>query len=314
MSQNDTEKNSSIEQPLVNELARELLLENRRSRRWGVFFKALFALYLFAFLIVYFINNTDMGGLSSTEHTALIDIDGVISANTEARADYVVTGLRRAFEDPNTKGIIIRINSPGGSPVQSGYINDEIVRLREKYPEIPLYAVISDICASGGYYIASAADEIYADKASIVGSIGVVMAGFGFTDAIEKLGVERRLLHAGDNKGFLDPFQPLKADEVEHVQTMLDDIHQQFIDVVKNGRGDRLVDESRLFSGLVWSGKEAVNLGLVDGLASSSKVARDIIGVEDIVDFTRRDHFLDQFAKQVGASLFQSVLQYQFWQ
>lgn len=313
MSQEQSEAEKNIEQPMVNELARELLLENRRSRRWGVFFKALFALYLFAFLIVYFVNNSDIGSFSSVEHTALIDIDGVIATNTEARADYVVTGLRRAFEDPNTKGIIIRINSPGGSPVQSGYINDEIIRLREEYPDIPLYAVIRDICASGGYYIASAADEIYADKASLVGSIGVVMAGFGFTDAIEKLGVERRLLHAGDNKGFLDPFQPLKTDEVEHVQGLLGDIHQQFIDVVKKGRGDKLVNETDLFSGLIWSGEEAVELGLVDGLASSSKVAREIIGVEDIVDFTRRDNFLDQFARQMGASLFNNVLQYQFW-
>jgi len=169
------------------------------------------------------------------------------------------------------------------------------------------------MCASGGYYIAAAADEIFANKASVVGSIGVVMAGFGFTEAIDKLGVERRLLHAGSNKGFLDPFQPLKHDEVEHVQVLLDDIHKQFIDVVKSGRGDRLVDDEKLFSGLIWTGEESIELGLVDGLASASQVARDIIGVEDIVDYTRREHFLDQFARQIGASLFHSLIEFRFW-
>ena len=297
----------NFEQSLVNELAREVLNEQRRNRRWGIFFKALFALYLLSFFLIYLSNNTDVGSFSTDKHTALIEINGVIAANTEARADYVVGGLRRAFEDENTEGIILRINSPGGSPVQAGYINDEIKRLRGKYPDIPVYAVISDICASGGYYIAAAADKIYANKASIVGSIGVVMAGFGFVDAIEKLGVERRMLHAGENKGFMDPFQPLKQDEAEHVQGLLTEVHQQFIDVVKDGRGDKLVGEEKLFSGLIWSGEEGVKLGLVDELASASKVARDVIGAEDIVDYTRRDNYLDQFAKQMGASLMQTI-------
>ncbi len=301
MNQEQQNQNLSMEQSLLNELARELLLENKRARRWGIFFKGLFGLYLLSFFIVYLINNSDVAGLTASQHTALIDINGVISSTTEANADYVVTGLRKAFENPNTKGLILRINSPGGSPVQAGYINDEISRLKDKYPDIPVYAVISDMCASGGYYIAAAADEIFANKASVVGSIGVVMAGFGFTEAIDKLGVERRLLHAGSNKGFLDPFQPLKHDEVEHVQVLLDDIHKQFIDVVKSGRGDRLVDDEKLFSGLIWTGEESIELGLVDGLASASQVARDIIGVEDIVDYTRREHFLDQFARQIGA-------------
>ena len=180
-----------------------------------------------------------MGGFSKGKHSALIDINGMIAANREARADFVVTGLRSAFEDENTEGVILRINSPGGSAVQAGYINDEINRLREKHPDIPVYAVIGDICASGGYYIAAAADEIYANKASLVGSIGVVMAGFGFADALDKLGVERRLLHAGENKGFMDPFQPLKDTDQAHAQTLLDEIHGQFIEVVKQGRGDR---------------------------------------------------------------------------
>jgi protease-4 len=298
---------NKFEQALVNELAREVLNEQRRNRRWGIFFKALFSLYLFSFFIVYLSNNTDMGSFSTDKHTALIEINGVIAADTEARADYVVTGLRNAFEDENTEGVILRINSPGGSPVQAGYINDEIKRLREKYPEIPVYAVISDVCASGGYYIAAAADKIYANKASIVGSIGVIMAGFGFVDTIEKLGIERRLLHAGDNKGFMDPFQPLKQAETDHIQGMLSEIHQQFINVVKEGRGDRLVNDEKLFSGLIWSGEEGVKLGLVDELASASKVARDVIGAEDIIDYTRRDNYLDQFAKQMGATMMQTI-------
>jgi len=296
-----------FEQSLVNELAREVLHEQRRNRRWGIFFKFLLALYLFTFLIIYFVENTVSGSFGGENHTALIEINGVIAADSEARADYVVTGLRKAFEDENTQGIILRINSPGGSPVQAGYINDEIIRLRDKYPEIPLYAVISDICASGGYYIAAAADKIYANKASIVGSIGVVMAGFGFVDTIEKLGVERRLLHAGENKGFMDPFQPLKSDEETHVQGLLDEIHQQFIDVVKNGRGDRLINDEKLFSGLIWSGEESIKLGLVDELASASEVARDVIGAEDIVDFTKRENYLDRFAKQMGSAMLRSL-------
>jgi protease-4 len=308
MTEPTKEQNSkNFEQSLVNELAKEALNEQRRNRRWGIFFKGLFALYLFSFFLIYLSNNTEIGDFSVDKHTALIEINGVIAANTEARADYIVGGLRRAFEDENTEGIILRINSPGGSPVQAGYINDEIKRLKEKHPDIPVYAVISDICASGGYYIAAAADKIYANKASIVGSIGVVMAGFGFVDAIEKLGVERRMLHAGESKGFMDPFQPLKEEETEHVQGLLTEVHQQFIDVVKDGRGEKLVDDEKLFSGLIWSGEESIKLGLVDELASASKVARDVIGAEDIIDYTRRENFLDEFAKQMGASIIQSL-------
>ncbi len=304
--ENNREK-ESFEQSLVNELAREILVEQRRSRRWGIFFKLLLALYLFVFFVIYVVGQSDMSAFTGEEHTALIDIQGVIAADTEARADYIVTGLRKAFEDKHTKGIIIRINSPGGSPVQAGYVNDEIRRLRNEYPDIPVYAVISDMCASGGYYIAAAADEIYANKASIVGSIGVIMAGFGFVDAIDKLGVERRLLHAGEHKGFMDPFQPIKKEEKAHVQGLLDEIHQQFIAVVKSGRGDKLVDDDRLFSGLIWSGEESVELGLVDGLASASQVARDIIGAEEIIDYTKHENYLDRFAKRIGSAMFHSL-------
>ncbi|MBL4638120.1 MAG: S49 family peptidase, partial [Proteobacteria bacterium] len=207
------------------------------------------------------------------------------------------------------QGLILRLNTPGGSPVQAGVINDEIKRLRATRPDFPVYAVIQDICASGGYYIAAAADEIYADKASIVGSIGVRMDSFGFTGTMEKLGVERRLLTAGEHKGFLDPFLPVQQADVDHVTSMLDNIHQQFINVVKTGRGDRLGNDPKLFTGLVWSGEQALPLGLIDGLANSSHVAREIIGAEEIIDYTPRPNYLDRFAGKLGASLSQMMLQ-----
>ena len=304
---NKNNESIKFEEALISGLAKEVLTEQRRNRRWGIFFKMLFVLYLSTFSIIYIFNNLEVGNFGSDKHSALIEINGVIAANTEARADYVITGLRRAFEDENTQGVILRINSPGGSPVQAGYINDEIIRLRAKHPNIPVYAVITDMCASGGYYIASAADKIYANKASIVGSIGVVMAGFGFVETIKKLGIERRLLHAGDNKGFMDPFQPLKVAETTHIQGLLNEIHQQFIDVVKQGRGDRLKDDETLFSGLIWTGKESIKLGLVDELASASQIARDVIGAEDIIDYTKRENYLDQFSKKIGSAMLQSM-------
>ena len=303
----ENNESSKFEEALIGGFAKEALTEQRRNRRWGIFFKMLFVLYLSIFSIIYIFNNLEVGNFGSGKHSALIEINGVIAANTEARADYVITGLRRAFEDENTQGVILRINSPGGSPVQAGYINDEIIRLRAKHQNIPVYAVITDMCASGGYYIASAADKIYANKASIVGSIGVVMAGFGFVETIEKLGIERRLLHAGDNKGFMDPFRPLKAAETIHIQGLLNEIHQQFIDVVKQGRGDRLKDDETLFSGLIWTGKESIKLGLVDELASASQIARDVIGAEDIIDYTKRENYLDQFSKKIGSAMLQSM-------
>lgn len=294
---------AGTEQRLVNQLAREFLKEQRTHRRWSIFFKCLLALYLFSFLAIYLVDRWEMSGLSGGQHTALVDIRGVISSETEANADYVATGLRAAFEDANTAAVIIRINSPGGSPVQSGYINDEIRRLRDKYPDIPVYAVIGDLCASGGYYIASAADEIYADKASLVGSIGVIMAGFGFVDSIEKLGIERRVRHAGESKAFLDPFSPQKDDDLAHMDELLDAVYQQFIDTVKEGRGDKLASDDRIFSGLIWTGEQSIELGLVDSLGSAGYVAREVVGVEEIVDFTRRDTYLDRFAGSIGAGL-----------
>jgi len=303
MNSNKPDEQPGFEQNLINRIAMEAIAEQRRARRWGIFFKSFFALYLLAFLVIYLPPDFDSTGMIGKKHTALIDIEGIISADTEANADAIVTGLRAAYEDKNTAGIILRINSPGGSPVQAGYVNDEINRLRAEYPDIPLYAVISDICASGGYYIAAATDEIYANKASVVGSIGVVMSGFGFVDTIDKLGMERRLLHAGENKGFMDPFSPLKQEDVDHMDSVLNDVYQQFIDIVKTGRGDRLKDDERIFSGLVWTGEQSLQLGLVDALGSAGYVAREIIGAEEIVDYTKRLTFFEEFAERFGSAV-----------
>jgi len=288
---------------VASAFAREALREQRLARRWNAFFKALFFLYLLAILVLSMPNLSRGSWLSGEKFTALVDLQGVISSDSRASADAIITGLRAAFEDSNTAGVILRINSPGGSPVQSGYINDEIRRLRDKYPDIPLYAVLQDMCASGGDYVAAAADEIYADKSTIVGSIGVRMDSFGFVESMDKLGIERRLLTAGEHKGFLDPFLPLKDDDVHHINSVLGEIHEQFINTVRAGRGDRLVESDELFSGYVWTGERGLALGLVDALGSSSFVAREIIGAEEIVNFTPRQDLLDQFARKVGASL-----------
>lgn len=239
----------------------------------------------------------------------MIDVTGVIADKETASADNIVTSLRAAFEDEKVKGIVLRINSPGGSPVQSGYVYDEIGRLRALHPNIKVYAVISDLGASGAYYIASAADQIYADKASLVGSIGVTAAGYGFVGTMEKLGVERRTYTSGEHKSFLDPFQPQKPEETQFWQGVLDTTHQQFIASVKKGRGDRLKDKDHpeLFSGLVWSGEQALPLGLIDGLGNTSSVARDIIGEKEIVDFTVQESPLDRFSKKLGASVAEQI-------
>lgn len=278
--------------------------EQRRSRRWGIFFKSLTFLYLFGALFLFSpFGGIDSSGAAGKPHTALIEVRGTISDQQEASADNLVTSLRRAFEDEQTRGVVLRINSPGGSPVQSGYVYDEIKRLRALHPEIKLYAVIADIGASGAYYIAAAADEIYADKASLVGSIGVTAAGFGFVETLGKLGVERRTYTAGEHKAFLDPFQPERQDEREFWQTVLQTTHRQFIDQVRQGRGDRLQEHPDLFSGLVWSGEQALELGLIDGLSSASAVARDLVGTEELVDFTHRESPFQRFSRQLGASI-----------
>ena len=292
------------EKKMLQQILNANLIENRRSRRWGIFFKLLGFGYLFLLLgMVFWSDKLDMSDVKVTEHTALVKVEGLISSETKASADKVVTGLRDAFEDEKTKGVILRLNTPGGSSVQSRYINRELVRLKEKYPDTPVYAVCVDVCASGGYYIAAAADEIYADEGSIVGSIGVLINGFGFVDTLEKLGVERRLLTAGDHKGMLDPFSPLSVQEESHVEALLAQVHLQFIDAVKDGRGDRLKHQTHpeLFSGLFWSGEEAKKLGLIDEFGSSSYVAREIIGAKEIVDFTPKADVWDRFAQRLGA-------------
>jgi len=290
------------EKDVLTSIATEGIKEQRRSRRWGIFFKALTFLYLFVLLIVISSGAQD-ARVKGGKHTALVELKGVIAPGSEASADNVVTGLRAAFEDKDTVGVILRINSPGGSPVQSGYIYDEILRLREKYPDTSLYAVISDICASGGYYVAAAAEKIYADQASIVGSIGVRMDNFGFVEAMKKLGIERRTITAGENKALLDPFAPQNPKVNEHLRGLLKSVHDQFINAVKQGRGDRLKEVDGMFSGLIWTGDQSVEIGLVDELGSSSYVAREIIGEENIVNFTREPDFFEKFSKQIGAQI-----------
>ena len=245
--------------------------------------------------------------VDGSRYTALINIRGTIEANGEASADKINAALQSAFEAKGTAGIIVRINSPGGSPVQAGIVYDEIRRLRAKYPDIALYAVVEDICASGGYYIASAADRIFVDKASIVGSIGVLMDGFGFTEAMNKLGVERRLLTAGENKGFLDPFSPQDLVQKQHAQTLLEEIHNQFIDVVRKGRGSRLKETPEMFSGLMWTGAESVKMGLADDFGTVDTVARNVIKAEDILDYSVKENIAERFAKRLGADVGQSI-------
>lgn len=292
----------------ATEFAYQALREQRLTRRWNTFFKALFFLYLLAIMLFSIPDLMSRSFFGDDKITALVDLQGVIASDSAASADNIVTGLRAAFKNNKTAGVIIRINSPGGSPVQAGYINDEIYRLKEKYPDIPVYAVIQDLCASGGYYVAAAADEIYADKSSIVGSIGVRMDGFGFVDSLGKLGIERRLLTAGEHKGFLDPFLPLKDDDVAHVRGVLDEIHEQFVNTVLKGRRDRLVASAELFSGYVWTGERSVELGLVDALGSASYVAREVIGAEEIVDFTPHQNPLEIFARRLGATISEKLM------
>jgi len=294
------------ERDLLDRLAFAALTEQRRARRWKIFFRFFFAAYLLLILVL--AQSDNWGGKAlATRHTALVDLDGEISASSQASADNVISGLRAAFESTSTVGVILRANSPGGSPVQSGYINDEIKRLRAKYPKVPLYAVIGDVCASGCYYAVAAADRIYADKASIVGSIGVLMNGFGFVDTMKKLGVERRLMTSGEHKGFLDPFGPVKPAEAKHAQELLDQIHQQFIDTVRQGRGKALKETKDMYSGLFWTGNDAIKLGLVDELGSTSYVAREVIGAEEIVDYTYRENLFDRFARRIGTTMAQTL-------
>jgi protease-4 len=285
---------------VLERLAFAALEEQRRTRRWNIFFR----LFYGALILLFILLSVDWRAPKlASRYSALVELDGVIAADSLANADNVVAGLRAAFEDKGTVGVILRANSPGGSPVQAAYIYDEIKRLRNKYPDKPIYAVIGDVCASGCYYAVAAADKIYAARASLVGSIGVLMDGFGFVETLKKLGIERRLLTAGEHKGFLDPFSPLKPAERRHAQQLLERIHRQFIEAVRAGRGAALKENRELFSGLYWTGEQALEYGLVDELGNASYVAREVIGAEDIVDFTYREPFLERFARQLGTAI-----------
>src|SRR5215210_7223764 len=308
MAELERESGDNWERKALEKVALAAVQEQRRARHWSIFFKLLLFIYLFALLFIALGWTGKKDGTSSGKHTAMVELRGVIGPESPASADNIVTGLQEAFKDKRTQGVILRINSPGGSPVQAGHINDEIRRLREKYPNIPVYAVVEDICASGGYYVAVAADHIYVDKGSIIGSIGVLMDGFGFTGVMDKLGIERRLLAAGKNKGFLDPFSPIREDQQKYAETMLGEIHQQFITVVRQGRGKRLKETPDLFSGLLWVGTRSVELGLADGLGSVDYVARELIKAEDIVDFTPRENIAERVARRFGAAMAEAVV------
>ncbi|MFY8084068.1 MAG: S49 family peptidase [Rubrivivax sp.] len=282
-------------------LAGELLRDRRTERRWRVFFRLAWLGLALAVAWALFAKQVHVSA-PTAPHTALLEIRGEIAMDTEASADLLVTALRNAFEDPGAQAVVLRINSPGGSPVQSGIVNDEIRRLKALHGK-KVYAVVEEICASGAYYIAVAADEIYVDKASLVGSIGVLMDGFGFTGLMDKLGVERRLLTAGEHKGMLDPFSPQTEKERAFAKAMIDQVHRQFIEVVKAGRGERLKEAPETFSGLFWNGEEAVKMGLADHIGSLDHVARDVIKAADIVDYTPKDNVAERLAKRFGAAV-----------
>ena len=295
-------ENQDWERNLITKLATAALAEQRRARRWGIFFKLL----TFAYITLIVMMATDWRGkaegVGGKKHTAMVEISGIISPESDASAEKVTTALQAAFKDKNTQGVVLRINSPGGSPVQAQTIYDEMRRLRQKYPDIPLYAVVEDICASGGYFIAVGADRIYVSKSSLVGSIGVLMNGFGFTGLMDKLGIDRRLITAGENKAFLDPFSPLEERHKQFAKQLAEDIHQQFIGVVREGRGKRLKETPEIFSGLIWTGQKSIELGLADGIGSLDYVAREVVKAEDIVEFTQKENLAEKFAKRFGAS------------
>jgi protease-4 len=294
---------------LLGRVALAAVIEQRRSRRWSIFFKSLLFIFLFIVLLsLYFPDDWRGRAVIGTRHTALVKVEGLIASNTDASAENIIAGLQAAFRDGNTAGVILWINSPGGSPVQAGEVYDEIIRLREAYPTVSIYAVAADICASGGYYMAAATERIYANRASIIGSIGVRADSFGFVEALEKLGIERRLYTAGANKSFLDPFLPPDPEDVRHLQAMLNDIHQQFVVAVRRGRGERLQEAPELFTGLVWTGESSLELGLIDGFASTRLVAEEIIGARTVVDYTRRSPLFERVFQGVQSALSQALV------
>jgi len=295
---------SNWEREVLEKLVFATLKEQKAARRWGIFFKAVTLLVVIVGLSAYF-DFSWPGSDSDTlgRHTALIEVEGAIESEGSGSAGVVIPALNKAFSDSGSVAVVLHINSPGGSPVQAGMIVDEMIRLRKGYPGKPLYVVVDEICASGCYYIAAGADRIYVNKASIVGSIGVLMDGFGFTGAMEKLGVERRLLTAGENKGFMDPFSPLSEKHKQHAQAMLNEIHEQFIQVVRNGRGKRLKETPDMFSGLFWTGAKAIDMGLADAYGTVDSVARDVVKAEDIVDYTQHEGLPERVLKKFGAAM-----------
>ena len=297
----DSSREPGWERATLEKLVFATLKEQRSARRWKIFFRLAW-LALIAAVVFAALQQSASTASKSAPHTAVVDIKGEIASGAEASAEFVVAAMRSALEDEGSQALVLLINSPGGSPVQAGIINDEILRLKAKHNK-PIYAVVEETCASAAYYIAAAADDIYVDKASIVGSIGVLMDGFGFTGTMEKLGVERRLLTAGENKGFLDPFSPQTETQRAYAQTMLNQIHQQFIAVVKSGRGDRLKITADTFSGLFWTGQQAVEMGLADQLGNLDYVAREVVKAEDIIDYTRRDNVAERLVKRFGAAV-----------
>lgn len=301
------DKTPEWEKTVLEKLAFAAIEEQRNSRRWGIFFKLLTFAYLVAVLMIAVYPQIESEHHGNQQHVAVIDVLGMIAEGEAANADTIIDGLREATKDSNTKGIILNINSPGGSAVQAAYVYDEIRRQKAEHPDLPIYSVVGDICASGGYYIASASDKIYVSPASLIGSIGVVMNGFGFSNVLEKLGVERRLMTAGEHKAMLDPFSPIKAQETQHMQTLLDQVHQQFIAAVKQGRGDRLKETPDMFSGLIWSGEQGVQLGLADAFGSIDSVARNDLGTDETVNFTPREQLLDRLAGKFGAAFGHSI-------
>jgi protease-4 len=297
------------ERGLIEKLATEALREQRRARRWGIFWKLLAFVYVTVVLVMA-VDWKEMADNKGVRHTALIDVRGVIGPGTDSSADKVMLALQAAFKDKNTQGVVMRINSPGGSPVQAQSIFDEMKRLRQKHPEIPLYVVVEDLCASGGYYVAAAADKIYVARGSILGSIGVRMDSFGVVGLMEKLGVESRLITAGKNKALLDPFHPMDESHRQIVVELVDEIHNQFIKAVKDGRGKRLKETPEMFSGIIWTGAKSVELGLADGFGGLDYVAREVVKAEDIVDYTQKENLAEKFARRFGAGAMGALLDF----
>jgi len=304
----DVKQEPGWEREVIEKLALAAITEQTRARRWSIFFKSLVFVYLIVLSGVALYPKISQGiGGDGKDHTAIVNVVGMIAEGKDANADSIIESLRNAVKDKHTKGIILHANSPGGSPVQSSYVYEEIRKIKKEHPNLPVYAVVSDICASGCYFIVSASDKIFVNPSSLVGSIGVLMDGFGFVDGMQKLGVERRLFTAGAHKAMLDPFSPTKEDEAHYIQGLLNQVHQQFIGAVKAGRGDRLKENPDMFSGLVWTGEEGVKLGIVDGVGNQDYVAKELIGAETQVDFSQQEHLLDKIAGKLGTSFGQAI-------